>query len=270
MAASSAHAAYMDGDFHAMRTRAFTGLAALTGSEDNATGLSLALSSSLFIGMSFVITKKGLMLAGQTPGASGLRASAGGFSYLREPLWWLGILTMIGGESANFAAYAYAPAILVTPLGAATIVASAVFARCFLGESLHACGLFGCALCIFGSMLLVRHAPEEVELTSVEEIFELASQWQFVLYTAVVLLLTLTLIYRYAPRYGKSNVYVYVLICSLVGSLSVVSLKALGIAIKLTWRGSNQLHKRETYLLTVTVALCIATQMNYLNKASSP
>ena len=103
-----------------------------------------------------------------------------------------------------------------------------------------------------------------------EEIFELASQWQFVLYTVVVLLLTLTLIYRYAPRYGKSNVYVYVLICSLVGSLSVVSLKALGIAIKLTWRGSNQLQKRETYLLTVTVALCIATQMNYLNKATRP
>ena len=48
------------------------------------------------------------------------------------------------------------------------------------------------------------------------------------------------------------------------------TLKALGIAIKLTWRGSNQLHKRETYLLTVTVALCIATQMNYLNKATRP
>ena len=47
--------------------------------------------------------------------------------------------TMIGGECANFAAYAYAPAIVVTPLGATTIVASAIFANCFLGETLHTC-----------------------------------------------------------------------------------------------------------------------------------
>ena len=43
--------------------------------------------------------------------------------------------------------------------------------------------------------------------------------------------------------------------------------QALGIAIKLTLRGSNQLQKRETYLLITVCAMCIATQMNYLNKA---
>ena len=41
----------------------------------------------------------------------------------------------------------------------------------------------------------------------------------------------------------------------------------MGIAIKLTARGSNQFGKRETYLLVVVCALCIATQMNYLNRA---
>ena len=38
-----------------------------------------------------------------------------------QPLWWAGMLTMIVGEAANFAAYAFAPAILVTPLGALSI-----------------------------------------------------------------------------------------------------------------------------------------------------
>ena len=241
----------------------FKSLVATTGSVDNAKGVSLALSSSLFIGLSFILLKKGQILAGQ----SGTRASAGGYSYLRQPLWWIGMLTMIGGESANFAAYAYAPAILVTPLGAATIVASAVFARCFLGESLHCCGGLGIALCIYGSIVLVRFAPEEVELMSVEEVFELASQPQFALYACAVVAFALTLVYHYAPRYGKSNVHVYVLICSLVGSLSVVSLKALGIAVKLTLRGSNQFSKHGTYLLVGVCALCIATQMNFLNRA---
>lgn len=47
---------------------------------------------------------------------------AGGYSYLLEPVWWAGLLTMAGGEVFNFAAYAFAPAILVTPLGALSIV----------------------------------------------------------------------------------------------------------------------------------------------------
>ena len=130
-------------------------------------GVTLAVSSGLFIGASFIIKKKGLLAAGE----SGLRAAAGGFSYLREPLWWLGMVTMIGGECANFAAYAYAPAIVVTPLGATTIVSSAIFANCFLGETLHACGAVGCALCVLGSIVLVSFAPEEAQLQSVEEIW---------------------------------------------------------------------------------------------------
>ena len=55
-------------------------------------------------------------------GRSITSAGSGGYSYLLEPLWWSGLLTMIVGELANFAAYAFAPAILVTPLGALSII----------------------------------------------------------------------------------------------------------------------------------------------------
>ncbi|WMV50519.1 hypothetical protein MTR67_043904 [Solanum verrucosum] len=58
-------------------------------SSDNIKGLVLALSSSLFIGASFIIKKKGLKKAG----ASGVRAGVGGYSYLNEPLWWVGMIT---------------------------------------------------------------------------------------------------------------------------------------------------------------------------------
>ncbi|PKI34775.1 hypothetical protein CRG98_044842 [Punica granatum] len=87
-------------------------------SADNVHGLVLALSSSVFIGSSFIVKKKGLKKAG----ATGTRAGSGGYSYLYEPWWWAGMTTMIVGEIANFAAYAYAPAILVTPLGALSII----------------------------------------------------------------------------------------------------------------------------------------------------
>lgn len=55
-----------------------------------AIGLCLAVSSSVFIGSSFIIKKVALKKL-QTSG--NLRASAGGFAYLKQWLWWLGLLT---------------------------------------------------------------------------------------------------------------------------------------------------------------------------------
>ena len=48
----------------------------------------------LRIGASFIIKKKGLKRAG----SSGVRAGSGGYGYLQEPLWWMGMVTMIVGE----------------------------------------------------------------------------------------------------------------------------------------------------------------------------
>eukprot|EP00049_Salpingoeca_infusionum_P010815 m.186582 g.186582 ORF g.186582 m.186582 type:complete len:127 (+) comp14757_c0_seq5:181-561(+) len=56
---------------------------------DNTVGFLLAVGSSLFIGASFVMKKKGLIRSR----ASGTAAGDGGFAYLREPLWWGGMLT---------------------------------------------------------------------------------------------------------------------------------------------------------------------------------
>lgn len=73
---------------------------------------------------------------------------SGGYGYLLEPLWWIGMFTSKGyffsyrqnkcyfctshtnvlifsvviGEFANFVAFMYAPAVLVTPLGAFSII----------------------------------------------------------------------------------------------------------------------------------------------------
>ncbi|VDM94604.1 unnamed protein product [Onchocerca ochengi] len=83
-------------------------------------GLGLAISSSLFIGSSFIIKKKALIKLAQVD--FNQRASEGGFSYLRDWLWWFGVLTMGTGEACNFAAYTFAPASLVTPLGVLSVI----------------------------------------------------------------------------------------------------------------------------------------------------
>lgn len=83
---------------------------------------------------------------------------------------------MVVGEVANFAAYAYAPAILVTPLGALSILISAVLAHLLLNEKLNVFGIIGCILCVTGSLAIVLHAPEEQPITSVLEIWYQAMQ----------------------------------------------------------------------------------------------
>lgn len=229
----------------------------------NLIGVILACVSSAFIGSSFIIKKKGLKRAG----ASGPRASVGGYGYLLEPLWWVGMVTMIAGEIANFVAYIYAPAVLVTPLGALSIIVSAVLAHFLLNEKLQKMGMLGCLLCIVGSTIIVLHAPRERSLESVDEIWGLAIQPAFLLYTASVIAVALVLILYCAPRFGQTNILVYIGICSVIGSLTVMSVKAIGIAIKLTLEGANQFKYFQSWVFAMVSVTCIVIQLNYLNMA---
>ncbi|PIN14462.1 hypothetical protein CDL12_12907 [Handroanthus impetiginosus] len=216
----------------------------MVGISDNIRGFVLALSSSIFIGSSFIIKKKGLKIAG----ASGTRA-------------------MFVGEGANFAAYAYAPAILVTPLGALSIIFSAVLAHFILDESLHIFGVVGCILCLVGSVTIVLHAPLERDIESVKQVWQLATEPGFIIYTLVVIALVIILIVMYVPRYGQTHMVVYIGICSLMGSLTVMGVKAVAIALKLSFSGSNQFIYFETWFFTILVIIFCVMQLIYLNKA---
>lgn len=87
------------------------------------------------------------------------------------------------------------------------------------------------------------------------------------MYCFSVLVFSLVMIYSVAPRYGRSNPLVYISICSLVGSVSIMAVKGFGIAVKLTIAGNNQFTYLSTYVFGAVVAGCIMVQMNYFNKA---
>ncbi|XP_022855651.1 probable magnesium transporter NIPA6 isoform X2 [Olea europaea var. sylvestris] len=230
---------------------------------DNTKGLILAMLSSLFIGTSFILKKKGLKRAA----AAGTRAGTGSYTYLLEPLWWAGMITMIVGEIANFVAYMFAPAVLVTPLGALSIIVSAVLAHFMLKERLRQMGILGCLSCIVGSIVIVIHAPQEHTPSSVLEIWTLATEPAFLIYEAVTLSMVLVLIIYFEPHYGQTNILVYLGICSLMGSLTVMSIKAIGTAIKLTLEGISQAAYPQTWFFLSVAVICVITQLNYLNKA---
>ncbi|KAG2181747.1 hypothetical protein INT44_008562 [Umbelopsis vinacea] len=231
---------------------------------DKYIGLILALCSTFLIGLSFTLTKQGLTNAKKIHGHS---ASDGKYHYLKNWLWWAGMTTMALGEILNFSAYSFAPAILVTPLGALSVIIGAIFASIFLKEKLNGTGKVGCLLSLVGAVIIVLHAPEDKEVTSIDELLYYALQPAFVIYCIIVVSVSLWLIYKVVPRYGTTVPLVYISICSLVGSVSIMAIKAFGIALKLTFAGNNQFTHPSTYAFGIVVAVCIITQMNYLNRA---
>ncbi|KAM8953981.1 magnesium transporter NIPA2-like [Pelodytes ibericus] len=227
-------------------------------------GLALALASSIFIGGSFILKKKGLL---KLCGRGQLRAGEGGYAYLKEWLWWAGLLSMGFGEAANFAAYIFAPATLVTPLGGLSVLVSAVLSSYFLNERLTSPGKTGCALSILGSTVMVLHAPQEEEVSTLSDMEDKLKQPGFVAFASCMVVCSLLLAVLAAPRWGHSNVFIYVLICSLVGSLSVACVKGLGIAIKCLFSGDPVFKEPLGWLLLLCLSICISVQIHYLNRA---
>jgi uncharacterized membrane protein len=77
------------------------------------------------------------------------------------------------------------------------------------------------------------------------------------------------MIVKIAPAHGKTNPLVYVSICATIGSIAVMAVKALGVAVKLTFVGSNQFTHPSTYVFAIVLVGCLMTQTAYLNKAMS-
>lgn len=78
------------------------------------------------------------------------------------------------GEVCNFAAYAFAPAILVTPLGALSVLIGAVLGSYFLKEELGILGKLGSAICLIGTVIIVLHAPPDEEINTIDQILHYA------------------------------------------------------------------------------------------------
>lgn len=56
------------------------------------------------------------------------------------------------------------------------IYCSAVLAHIILREKLHIFGVLGCVLCVVGSITIVLHAPQERQIESVTEVWDLATE----------------------------------------------------------------------------------------------
>ncbi|KAH8597179.1 magnesium transporter NIPA-domain-containing protein [Bisporella sp. PMI_857] len=228
-----------------------------------AVGIALAIASGVFIGISFVLKKVGLLKANVKYD----EVAGEGYGYLKNWYWWGGMTLMIIGEVCNFVAYAFVDAILVTPMGALSVVITAILSAIFLKERLSMVGMVGCFLCIIGSVTIVMNAPSESAVANIQEMQHFVIAPGFLSYAGVVIVGSIFTALWAGPRYGKKSMLVYLSICSLIGGLSVVATQGLGSAIIAQIQGTKQYDQWFLYVLFVFVIVTLLTEIVYLNKA---
>lgn len=226
-----------------------------------AVGISLAVASGVFIGVSFVLKKTGLLKANVK-----YNEEAGeGYGYLKNFWWWTGMTLMILGEICNFVAYAFVDAILVTPLGALSVVITTILSAIFLKERLSFVGKVGCFCCIIGSVVIAMNAPQQSSVDDIQEMKDYVITPGFLTYAGIIVVgCAITAIWA-GPRYGKRSMFVYISICSLIGGLSVVATQGLGAAILAQINGKSQFKEWFLYVLLVFVIATLLTEIIYLN-----
>uniref|UniRef100_A0A671PGG5 NIPA like domain containing 2 n=1 Tax=Sinocyclocheilus anshuiensis TaxID=1608454 RepID=A0A671PGG5_9TELE len=167
--------------------------------------------------------------------------------YYTSRLWWCGILLMGLGELGNFAAYGFAPASLIAPLGSVSVIASAVISVVFLKETLRASDILGGALALTGTYFLVTFAPHSSPHVTANMVERSLVSWTFLIYFMFEMILFAILMYLYKCRNIKHIVIMMILV-ALLASVTVISVKAVSGMITETIRGSH---------LTIFACVCL-------------
>ena len=212
-----------------------------------------------------------------------MREASGGLKASSTPLFWLALAGLIGGEVGNFAAFGFASQTVVSPLGAVSVIVNTVLAAIFLGEPIYRLTLLGIALVLVGSVCVVLFSPPALGALTTNDFVELLSSpyaYGYLIFVAVAI----GALAAVQPRCGHRYVLVNVMLCSLLGSVTVICSTALSKFIRNAiddldgsynaseaGSGSEDLESTAAspvpYLLVPTLVTTAVLQLRFLNKA---
>ncbi|KNE61134.1 hypothetical protein AMAG_06886 [Allomyces macrogynus ATCC 38327] len=217
-------------------------------------------------------------------GAAGEKSRGGkkrrrGPLYLYSKLWWLGTASLLVGEAANLGAYAFTTAMVVTPLGALSVFVSAILSSMLLKEQMNLQGKLGCGLILIGATILVLNAPTQASRATMSDFALAYLSARFIAWQVLVLVAASTLLFWVARRRGgelaRRNPLVYLGICSLLGSLSVVEIQAVGTSLVSSAAGAGTNDAAQPWawalfwIALVKAIVELLAQLHYLNSALS-
>eukprot|EP00708_Paratrimastix_pyriformis_P002676 GAFH01001428.1.p1 GENE.GAFH01001428.1~~GAFH01001428.1.p1 ORF type:complete len:487 (-),score=99.70 GAFH01001428.1:178-1599(-) len=224
--------------------------------DHNVVGMIFAITGNLINSISFNVQK-----------VSQEKAFKAKKSFMKFPLWWLGLSLMLLGEFGNFYAYAWAPASLVSPLGAVSVVANAILAFIFLHERPAKWEIVGVILTIVGGAVICVFSPNGEQQVDAATLLEYMQEPLFIAYCAILVCALVALFVLSCRPIAQRQVLIYVLICSDLSSFTVMSSKGLSVFLQLTFAGDSQLGSPLLWIFAVITIVTGVTQVKYLNKA---
>lgn len=232
---------------------------------DNLIGTLLAIFGNVLVSISLSIQKYShVTLAG----AKDPRA------FYRTKTWWCGFVFTCLGEGANFVSYAFAPITLIAPLNAVSILTSSILGFIFLREKSkpkefakrYGLSFLGCIITIGGTYLFVTFGPNSHEKRNAEIIVKHIVGWPVLLYLLLEIITFCLLLYFY-KRCNANYLIIILLLVSLLGSVTVITVKAVSGMLVLTAEGTMQLNYPIFYVMLVCMVAAAVFQARFLSQA---
>ena len=213
------------------------------------------------------------------------RDNTAGLHYTRLKAWWVAIFCMFVGEIGNFLAYGMAPASLVSPLGAITVISNAVLSRVLLSEPMPRQKAAGVVLALIGAVLIAVNAPTpfppevaDKVILEEEEFYYSIMTLRACIYIVIVAVVAfcvanpLKLPFLVSDKIRAEMVVVPCVLCGCAGTMTVSSAKAVFNSLKQAFSGNPAMFARLdicwlTYLIIVVAVFSILGQVKYLNEA---
>ncbi|XP_041828771.1 NIPA-like protein 3 [Melanotaenia boesemani] len=232
---------------------------------DNLIGTLLAIFGNLFVSISLSIQKYShVTLAGRKDQRA----------FYCTKTWWSGFVFTCIGEGANFVSYAFAPLALIAPLNAVSVLTSSILGFLFLREKCKAkdfakhYGLtfLGYILTIGGTYLFVAFGPNSHEKLQAENIVKHIVGWPVLLYLLLEIIMFCLLLYFY-KQCGTNYLLIILLLAALLGSVAVITVKAVSGMLVLTIEGTMQLDYPIFSVMFVCMVASVIFQARFLSQA---
>ncbi|KAG9333546.1 hypothetical protein JZ751_011382 [Albula glossodonta] len=183
---------------------------------------------------------------------------------------------MVMGEVGIFVSYAFAPLSLIAPLNAVSVIASSILGFIFLREKWkpkeflkrYILSFVGCALTVAGTYLFVTFGPNSHEKLNAENIVRHVIGWPVLLYLVLEIIAFCLLLYFYKQR-NANYLIIVLLLVALLGSVTVITVKAVSGMVVLSIQGNLQLGYPIFYIMFVCMVATVVFQATFLSQASN-
>jgi len=224
-------------------------------------GILLAISGGIIIAVSLSLQK-------YSHNKLKLKGKEDTLDYLKSPMWWLGMVLMGVGELMNFLAFGFAPAALVTPLGCIAVLLNALIAVIFLDEKCTKNIIFGVVIITVSAVVLIIFAPKDDATPNAEQIQDYFTNWMFIVYFVVEILL-IALLFYLKWFHNVEHLLLLLLLVAMLASFTIIASKIVSTYLNqmVLLHTGDLLKQPEFWISLAVLPITTIAQINLLNRA---